>query len=283
MSFRIVFALPAGNAVSLLAAPSSDVSSFKILRRSTGDFSGPNDSGAYVVADRDIQDWERGGLTILDRTSLVNGTAYKYRIYYDEDAALYDDAIATPQATYADGGEDVLMLLMDRLSLGLAVEVARQTLRPKSGTIGVQNAPPLWDATPLPVVTVHLAQASLDQRGLGEILAPDVETTTQFFDGEGALTRVSITIIGWSLNPDERIALRRAIRRILNANLPVFEDAGCVLVDWSLRDQEDMQSYNVPVYQVVTDFSCLAPEWIESGVGKISDVIPVAVINGDEQ
>lgn len=281
MTFKFVESLAAGNAVRFVVRPPSDVTSFRLLRRTTGSFTGHDDAGAVVVADRPIEDWERRNLTVVDRFGLANGTPYNYRIYYDADNARYEDTAATPAADYQDGSQDVLALLMERLRLGLVVEVGRGTLLPKTGSVGVQNAPPLWDATPLPVVTIHLANAAMEDRGLGEILGPDVETETEYFDGEGSLARVSITVVGWSLNPDERIVLRRAIRRILNANLPVFEDAGMALVDWSQRDQEDMQSYNVPVYQVVTEFSCLVPEWIESSAGKVDDVISVANIDGD--
>ena len=281
MTIKFVEALASGNAIRFTIKPPNDAASLRLLRRTTGNFTGHDDDGAYLVADQAIEDWDRGSLTLVDRSSLANGVTYKYRIYYDADDDLYEDATATPAAIYQDGGQDVLTVLMDRLTLGLAVEVARGALRPKTGSIAVQNAPPLWDATPLPVVTVHLANAAMEERGLGEFLSPDVETETEFFEGEGSLVRVSVNIIGWSLNPDERIALRRVVRRILNANLPIFEDAGFAMVEWTQQDQEDMQSYNVPVYQAVTEFRCLAPEWIESAVSKIEDVIPVAIINGD--
>lgn len=281
MSFKFACALPAGNAVQLLLTPPNDVTAFRLLRRTTGEFTGPDDPDAWLVADCAWLAGDAPETSVLDRSGLVNGTAYAYRVYYDADEARYDDITVTPAATYQDGGQDVLALLLDRLTLGLAVEVTRGTLHPKSGVIGVQNAPPLWDATTFPVVTLQLAQASLEERGLGEVLAPDVETETEFVDGEGALARVSVTLVGWSLNPDERRALRRALRRILNANLPVFDDAGFLLIEWTQRDQEDMQSYNVPIYQVVTEFRCLAPEWIESAVDKVEDVVPVALIDGD--
>lgn len=269
MSLRYVEILPVGNALRLHFLPPAGAASLKLLRRSSGEFTGPDDPGALVVADLAPLPEP---CVIPDTNALVNGTAYLYRAYYDGDADLYDDATATPQASYQDVGADVVSLLLERLRLGLAVEIARGVLRPKTGRIEVQNAPPLWDETPFPVVTLHLTQAAPETRALGEVIDEGVELSTAYLDGEGMLDRVRVALVGWSLNPDERIALRRVVRRILNANLPVFEDAGILVPEWSQRDQDEMQAYNLPVYQAITEFSCLVVEGVESETAKVTTV-----------
>lgn len=269
MTLRYVEILPAGNAVRLYFLPPEEAASITLLRRTSGVFTGPDDPAALVVADlAEIPE----PCVLSDTLDLANGTNYIYRAYYNGDQDLYDDASATPQASYQDVGVDVVSLLLERLRLGLAVEVDRGTLRPKTGSIAVQNATPLWDETAFPVVTVQLTQAAPDTRALGEVIDAGVELSTAYLDGEGMLDRVRVALVGWSLNPDERIALRRAVRRILNANLPVFEDAGILAPEWSQRDQDEMQAYNIPVYQTLTEFSCLVVEGVESETANVTAV-----------
>lgn len=265
--------LAVGNALRVHVKPPAGTDYMRLLRNQTGAFSGPNDAGATLVWDGD------GGApeAILDASGLINGATYHYRLYYNE-GATYADASAIPLARYEDQGADALTVLMQRLSAGLGVEVARGVLQPGSGAIPVQNAPPLWDATPMPVVTVHLQSDSQAERALGELLLSDIELADSWLESEGFLVRSQISIVGWSLNPDERLTLRRAIKRILTANLPVFEGLGLQLVEWTQRDQEDMQSYNAPVFQVVTDFSCLTAANVTGPVGKIEDVQIAQVI-----
>lgn len=259
--------LAAGNALRLHISPPAGTVSMRLLRNTTGAFSGPDDAGATLI-------WEGDGAAptaVLDALGMVNGSTYHYRLFYG-DGATWADASGIPLATYQEQGADALLVLMQRLSAGLAVEVARGVIQPPSGSVLVQNSPPLWDATPMPVVTVHLQAATQAERGIGELLAPDLSLVETWQEGEGFLLRNQITVIAWSMNPDERIALRRAISRILTANLPIFEELGLQVAEWSQRDQEDMQTYNAPIFQAVTEFSCLSALNVTGEIGKIEDV-----------
>ena len=80
---------------------------------------------------------------------------------------------------------------------------------------------------------------------------------------EGWLANVQIQIIAWSLNPDERIEMCKAIRRIIQANLPLFDYEGIIKIEISQRDLEDSTSYQASVYQSMCNFSCLAPAQIK--------------------
>ena len=78
-------------------------------------------------------------------------------------------------------------------------------------------------------------------------------------EAEGWLAQSSVQIIGWELNADARIELRKAIRRIIVGNLAVFDSLGIINVDLQCSDAEDLQSYNAPIYQVMGTMNCKAP------------------------
>jgi len=75
-----------------------------------------------------------------------------------------------------------------------------------------------------PLVTIHLESEDPSIHAIGQDISGD------YYDGvgqsweesDGWLAEVRLTIIGWSLNSDERIELRKALRRIILANMPVF-------------------------------------------------------------
>ena len=266
--------LPAGNAVRLHIRPPAGTTSCVLLRREDEDFVGPVDPGAVLLAS-----WEGAApAVVLDTSNLVNGTPYVWRVYYAP-SDTHDTTSATPAAGYTGFGADAVLVLMDRLRLGLAIEVGRGALHPKAGTIPVQNSPPLWDQTPFPVVTAHLSAVEPDSRGLGEVLEADVIGLDSVTSTDGWLERSSVTVVGWSLNPDERIALRRAIKRILQANWAVFEALGLSLIEWTQRDQEDMERYAAPVFQAVTDFRCVSAGGVTSETPKIHELNSQVVIH----
>jgi len=266
--------LPAGNAVRLHIRPPAGTTSCTLLRRLDDQFIGTVDPEAATLAAWDGD----ASVVLVDTANLTNGTPYFWRVYYAP-SDTFSTTSATPDASYAGTGPDAVSVLMDRLRQGLAVEAARGALHPKSGAIPVQNAPPLWDQTPFPVVTAHLVSSEPDSRGLGEVLNPDVIGDDEVASMEGWLERTSITIVGWSLNPDERIALRRAIKRILQANWPVFDALGLGLIDWTQRDHEEMERFAAPVFQVLTDFRCVSAAGVTSGTPKIRDINSQVVIH----
>lgn len=252
----MIQALAVGNALRIILEVPAGASAMRLLRKVSDSFTGQDDAGAFLVS-TEIQ---RG---VLDSASLKNGTLYFYRAYYLMSGAWVASATvsATPASTYVDRGGDVLTLVRERLDLGLQEEVRRKKLSHKNGHIPVLTAPPTFEDTLWPIVTVHLQNEAPEARGIGEQMFNEAfdSISNVWSEGEGWLARVQLTIMGWSLNPDSRIELRKALRRIVVANLPLFDFAGMVEIDFSQQDAEDFGSYSAPVYQVICTLSCLAP------------------------
>lgn len=251
--------LPVGNAVKLWLSAPSGSHKLRVLRKQTDNISGPTDAQAVVV-------YEGDDTFVVDFISLKNGTEYYYRsFWFDGEAWTLDDetsSTATPNAINSDPGPDVLSVVRDRLKAGLAADVAANILSGATGAYQVYTAPPEFDSVTFPVATVHLRSEVPLVRSIGEIIAPDSYDldTGLWADSEGWLARVNLDIIGWVMgNPDERIALRKSMRKVLIGNLPIFDSLGMEQVEFTFTDTEDFESYGSPVYQTVCSFTCLAP------------------------
>lgn len=243
-----------GNALRIVLTPPGDALRVRVLRRADANFAGPDDPGAVLVG-------ETTDHSLTDINALVNGQTYVYAAYYFDGQGwtMTAPVSATPQATYFDATVDVQTVLRDRIDAGMKVEVARKALLPQSGRIEVLSAPPVFNDKRLPMVTVHLEVENPIQRAIGDQPTPDAfdDETGDWQESNGWLGRCQLTIVCWSLNPDERLAMRRALRRVLVANLPVFSDLGLDTVEFSFSDQADFQSFGIPVYQCVCSFSAM--------------------------
>jgi len=81
-------------------------------------------------------------------------------------------------------------------------------------------------------------------------------------------------VTAWSLNPDERIALRRALRMVLLGNEPVFAEAGLAEVDLSsFSDLNDFESFDAPIYRTACTLTCLAPVLLEGADPAVREVV----------
>lgn len=269
MTIAMITSPAAGNALTVFLQPPAGASWWKILRKLADDFTGPDDAEAEVVH----SGTER---VVTDAGGLMNGITYFYRAYYRVGAAWQPSLSQSrsPSASYEDQTVDVVEFLQRRLSEGLAVEVSRGTLRHDDGSIPVYTAPPTYDNVRWPIVTIHLSDEAPDQRFVGEAIASDSwdQLADAWDQPEGWLARVQVNIIGWSLNPDLRVALRKCLRRIVIANLPVFDAHGFTEVNITVQDIEDFENYAAPVYQAMCTFSCLAPVVVSSQAGVIEDV-----------
>jgi hypothetical protein len=259
-----------GNGIRALWSPAAGTVRTRLLRKLTDDFSGPTDSNAALLYEGD----ER---SFLDVQTLNNGTVYYYRTY-DFNGTTWTaspTASATPAETAGVGGPDPLTLVRDRLAAGLKAEVAAGRLRHDTGAIPCLTAPPTFEQTKFPVVTVHLRNDAPAVRGVGETLAADAfdADADLWTASEGWLSSVQLDIVGWVVgNADTRIALRKAIKKILVGNLSVFDAAGMVQIEFSQSDIEDFESYNAPVYQTMCSFSCLSPFVVSATEGAVDDV-----------
>lgn len=274
----ILLGLPAGNAVRAVLIPPTGTQRWRLLRRADADFTGYDDAGAVVVADvTDVAE-----PSALD-TAVTNSLTYYYQAYYYNGTAWTGSAIksVTPEATYSGVGPDAQTVVRERLAAGLKVEVARGALKHKRGRIEVLTAPPQFDQTEFPVVTVHLESQGQAERFLGEQSAPDAFDEALWEVPEGWESRVRLQITAWALNPDERIALRRAVERVLVANLPVFEHAGLSLIEFEQSDMEEFERYGAPVYFTHFQFSCIVPTVVAGEVAAISAVEATGYITGE--
>ncbi|WP_175787419.1 hypothetical protein [Burkholderia anthina] len=279
MSIAAITPLPIGNALKLFLQPPASAKLWRVLRNGTGTFIDQDDANSTVVYQGDQS------VFLVDTYCLTNGTAYSYCAFYFDGSAWAPSAVVagTPAASYADQSTDVLSVVRDRLEAGLANEVLLGSLYPQDGYIPVLNSAPIFDDTPWPLVTVHVDSDGSHDRAIGESIGMDDwnALSGQFNDGQGWHARAVLRVVGWSKNPDERIALRKILRRLVIGNLDVFESFGMTLVDFHQADMDDLASYPVPIYMAAGTFSCNAPAFVTESVGLVSDVTstPTAVFN----
>jgi hypothetical protein len=266
--------IAAGNALRVFMEPPAGAVWCRLLRKGSDTFTDQDDPTALLV--------QEGTETVaVDVAYLTNGTPYYYKPFYRVGAGWVAGATVagTPAAGYEDGSTDVLSLVRDRLDAGLAVEIERGTLAHPDGHIRVLTAPPLFDDVVMPLVTVHLQSEDPKDRALGELAAVDEFDAIggEWTESEGWLAGVQLSVMGWSLNPDERIDLRKALRRIVVANLPVFAAAGMVEVQFSQQDTEDFASFSAPIYQTLGTLTCEAPVLVGNQAGAIQTVTQTIV------
>lgn len=252
--------LPVGNALRLFLEPPPGAVWWRLLRKGSNTIAGHDDASAVVAYEGDSR-------VILDAGSLLNNVGLFYQPFYTSDGGVTwstaPAVLATPRAVYEEVSTDAFDLLRARLELGLKEEVDRQVLSSELGYIQVYPAPPgLSDDLRFPLVTMHLEMEQPQERAIGEYIGGDDFDSDAFAwsEDEGWLASVRIEVTAWSLNADERVSMRKALRRIIIANLPVFEDAGLTTVALDLSDANLVNGeFGAPVYQAVANFSCVAP------------------------
>jgi hypothetical protein len=272
MTITSIWALPVGNALRVYITPPACAVYWRVLRRTADAFTGPDDAGAVVVVDGSTDN------AVLDTFDLVNGTTYFYRDYAWVAGAWVDPGVSdsgTPSADYQGDTIDPQSIVRERVELGLAVEVARGALKPASSTIPVLTAPfALADGVTFPVVSVHFETGAPAHRGLGEVYLGDMAGVldSNITATEGWLERTVLKVVGVSQNSDERIALRQALLRVIQANLPVFNASAMIEVEFSQADTEQFTEKNVPLYFTEGTFVCLSPAFVQDQVPAITDV-----------
>lgn len=263
--------LPVGNALRLFLEPPAGFDRWRVLRKASDTIAAADDPSALVVHD--------GSETIfVDTTALTNQQRAYYRPFYTaDDGATWvpgASAFGTPDATYEETTTDVLSFLRERLEAGLAEEVRRGNLVSELGYIQVFTASPSLDRDLVfPLVTLGLEKEEPSDRAIGE----DIASIGLGEDDEGWLHDVKVAVLGWSLNGDERIELRKAIRRVIMANFTVFADRGWLLPSFEAEDQDMVGGeFQVPMYQAACTFSCVAPVRVTGApaVPTIASIIP---------
>jgi hypothetical protein len=261
--------MAAGNAVRIMLTPPAGASRWKVLRRMDADFT-THDAADVAVA------LGAPATSTVDFSKLKDGAVYYYKPFYligaDWVGSDVESVLVTGQTRVV--GCDPLSIVRERVEVGLRKKVADGALVHKSGLVPCLTAPPTFENARFPIVTFHLESDRSQHRALGEMVEEDLlDDEGNWVEGEGWIGAHNVKIVTWSPeNADVRLALRLAVKEILMANMPIFRSAGMDQVDFTLTDVEDMQSYNVPVYQTVITFTCVAPYIVVNTVDPISDV-----------
>ena len=263
--------LSVGNAIRVILDPPCGSVYWTILRNTTGVFPSATDPASKIV-------YTGKNKAALDFCDLTNGTTYYYCPFYWSGSAWTPDTAmsAEPAVTYQDSSTDAMSVVLDRMRVGIANELAAKNLAANSGVIQVLSAPPVFQDTRFPVVTVHLLHEAPAERAIGELLigdGPDLENPSLWDASNGWLARVQLAVIGWTQNPDERIALRKVLRRLMVANLPVFNASGMVEIEFTQQDVDAISGeYPANVYQSLGTFTCMAPVIIGDQQATFTDV-----------
>ena len=258
-----------GNAIRLFLQPPADAVHWRIQRNTQNDF-----KAAHVV-------YTGTDEVLVDVLGLENNVMAFYRAEYthkDGSVSVSNVSSATPRATYEDYTTDTLELLRDRLEAGLMEEVRRGVLVSDLGYIQVLTAPPsLQNNVSFPLVTLLLENEAPAERSIGDLIDDEA------FDDDGGMwveqmgwrADVSISITGWSLNPTERIELRKALRSVIIANFNVLAARGVLLPHLNLTDADAVSGeFDAPLYLVNGDFKCQAP--VRVGLKASQSIVEVS-------
>lgn len=262
-----------GNALRLFIQPPAGAVVWRILRKGADTFTGETDAAAFIAYEGD----ER---VFVDAENLLNEVMAFYKPYYTVDGVNWTTAataFGTPTPNYADYSTDVLGILRDRLEAGLKIECERGNFLPEAGYIQVFTAPPSLERDlRMPLVTIHMDSEEPGERAIGECISGDEFDSIGFDwnESQGWLANVNIAVIGWSLNSDERIELRKALRRIIIANMEVFTSNGIDQVSFSQQDIDAVNGeYPAQIYQSMCNFTCISPVRVGGQVGAIRTII----------
>jgi hypothetical protein len=273
MEIALLRTVPVGDAVEISTNVDRGVAWLRVLRKAgtAQTFTGPDDPAAARAIDLPIEIAAQHRLfpSMLD-FDLTGEASYTYQAYgyrppHWLSSAPREIAVVPSAELISPDPHD---MLMRRIEAGLRTEVAAGRLHPPTGKIPVFSSPPMTQHTPFPVVTVHVDADIPIERAIGEHTAPDrvVDPTSPDGDGAGAyweeqegwLSKWTLSVLGWSLNPDERNALRKSLKHLVLGNLPIFSQAGMLACDFSQRDTEDFER-DVPLYITNGTFTCVAP------------------------
>lgn len=253
----------------LIVQPRAGEVRWRILRNESGVFSDAFDPSAFLVHDG-------GDRFLTDARLLSNGVAYHYAVYGEVSDGVWSApsmATVTPEAVFEDLGPDVQEIVRERIEMSLQAMIQRGQIKISKPAIPVMSIPFYQQGPDLPVVTVLFANGSSAVRGLGDFVGQDVRDGGSWVGPLGWQSAVTLEIVAWSLNGDERNILRRALESAIASNLSVFGDLGLDLVEvQSVRDVEDTQSLNVPIYQTFLHLGCQACVAVTEDEGLINDV-----------
>ncbi|MDO8357315.1 MAG: hypothetical protein Q7U76_13070 [Nitrospirota bacterium] len=258
-----------GGAVSLAWINPLDLTydHVKILRKTTDTISGPTDPSAIVIytGSGNVCAPYRGIFMPVDDVTLARyrkvldvvtvgyGTTYYYAIFacnLDETdisvAALIQ--ARTPNVS-AFEEIDILQLLIDYINPYMNAQIVADSLALRDGqTINVLNGPPLLDCATWPMVSVHLDDDHPSDFSIGDVVGTDDVTGDAVLHRRGYMSDASISVVGWTDNPDVRKSLYRNLKGCLISVRQLLEQLGFMNIVVSGRYAEDFESYGLPLF-----------------------------------
>lgn len=269
--------IPSGRAISIYLNPPSTAVIWRLLRSLTNNFT--DQDGAGLI----YQGEER---QITDIAGLENGIAVWYKPFYF-DGNIWSTAPAktiTPGISLVDRSVDVQSLVRDRIDYSMNAMIGQGVLSHPNGIIPVLTESPQIESINFPCITVHLQTDIDENRFLGDTFQEDIyeDGSELVTDIEGYYSRVSLEIVIWSQNGDERLAYRKALKTALISNLQVFSAFEIEEPKITFTDTEDFDSYQFPLYITNCNFNCLAPSVATGKYIPVTDIaIETAITFGD--
>lgn len=262
-----------GNAVRLDFVVAADTVRVRVVRRAGADPTSPTDAVAAVVfdglpsqySDADPRAWVVDHGFVPDPAApgspaplrpLENGTTYHYACYSNDGAAFSDAVVVTATPTFAVRHEkfDVKRVFQQRLFTTLRELVAAGGLGFKTDIteIPVIASYAKGVKVPFPLVSVVRTSDANAERFTGDYIGGRVGP-----DGHEELlarsNRVTLKVIGWSQDIDEREALYAALDAALAINTPLFGELGFEDIQVSSSDDQtfDAAPFYFAVFTIV--------------------------------
>lgn len=244
----------------------------RVLRRYDAAF--PPDPDNPGVGSVQVAGGDRVTRFAVDWQNVVPDVEHFYAPYYLIDGAweLGEAKSIVPSVQVQPISNDSVDLLRERIEAGLNALVDVGLLQHPEGRFDVMLGPPQFETVVFPAVALQTEVNNQDEQFIGSFLGSSMIGERTSRDFRGGFARYTVNVATWSLNPDERRVLRHALRDIIQANRDLLEMLGIQELEYSLRDDEDFQSYNAPIYRVIATLNYMAPDYIEDDAGVVSQV-----------
>lgn len=238
----------------------------RVIRKTAPGFSGPNDPSATVIYTGPgmASDPEESvfapsadparARSILDTVRVEWATTYYYAVYAmdqaeaDVSAAALVTAITTLQTEFEE--VDVIGSLIPFLDAYFRRQIAAGLLKVRSAVteIPVVDGPPLMDTVKLPTVSLHLESDTPKGYTIGDVVHDLDQEGDQIVSREGYLSGVTVSIVGWTDNPETRRGLYRCMKGAMVAAKPFLDTLGMQNMQVSGSYLEEFESYEFPAF-----------------------------------
>lgn len=263
-----------GAAVLVTMAFPCRAQQMKLLRRWDNAFPEiPDDPQASVIyADEPVA-------SVLDWHAVLPGIEHWYQPYFFLDGTWQrsgEPRVIVPTVQAHEPSMDSLDVIRERLEIGLNALLRNGLISHPRGVFAVLTAPPIIDDNAFPMIAVRLQQGASETHVIGGYFGTESLESGDVREFDGWLSRYRVQVEIWSLNPDERRLLRRAVRDILVANRDILEVLGLQELDVTFGDDEDYESHSATIYRTHASLSYLAPDVVWTDTPAIGSV-PVSI------